>query len=54
MSEVGPLRRLLEETAAAEGVPMKALTVLAAQNDPFRVDTPAGHRDGAWLRDEAP
>jgi hypothetical protein len=28
---------------------MKALTVLAAQNDPFRVDTPAGHRDGAWL-----
>jgi hypothetical protein len=49
MSEVGPLRRLLEETAAAEGVPMKALTVLAAQNDPFRVDTPAGHRDGAWL-----
>jgi hypothetical protein len=43
------LRRLLEETAAAEGVPMKALTVLAAQNDPFRVDTPAGHRDGEWL-----
>lgn len=49
MTEVGPLRRLLEETAAAEGVPMKALTVLAAQNDPFRVDTPAGHRDGEWL-----
>jgi hypothetical protein len=49
VSDVGPLRRLLEETAAAEGVPMKALTVLAAQNDPFRVDTPAGHRDGAWL-----
>lgn len=49
MTEVGPLRRLLEETAADEGVPMKALTVLAAQNDPFRVDTPAGHRDGEWL-----
>ena len=44
-----PLRRLLEETAAAEQVPMKDLTVLAPQNDPFRVDTPAGHRDGAWL-----
>jgi hypothetical protein len=28
---------------------MKDLTVLAAQNDPFRLDTPAGHRDGAWL-----
>lgn len=46
---IGPLRQLLEETAAAEGLPMKALTVLANQNDPFRVDTPAGHRDGAWL-----
>jgi hypothetical protein len=49
--KVGPLRRLLKETAAAERVPMKALTVLAAQNDPFRVDTPAGHRDGRWLAD---
>jgi hypothetical protein len=51
MSEhaTGPLRRLLEETAAGEQVPMKALTVLAVQNDPFRVDTPAGHRDGEWL-----
>jgi hypothetical protein len=54
MSEhYSPLRRLLEETAAAEGVPMKALTVLAVQNDPFRVDTPAGHRDGAWLASTA-
>jgi hypothetical protein len=44
-----PLRRLLEDTAAEHGVPMKDLTVLAVQNDPFRVDTPAGHRDGAWL-----
>jgi hypothetical protein len=44
-----PLRRLLEQTAATQRLPMKALTVLAAQNDPFRVDTPAGHRDGAWL-----
>jgi hypothetical protein len=44
-----PLRRLLEDTAAAEGLSMKDLTVLAPQNDPFRVDTPAGHRDGAWL-----
>lgn len=28
---------------------MKDLTVLAPQNDPFRVDTPADHRDGAGL-----
>jgi hypothetical protein len=44
-----PLRRLLEETAAAEGLPLKNLTVLATQNDPFRMDTPARHRDGQWL-----
>lgn len=30
---------------------MSDLTVLAPQNDPFRCDTPAGHRDGAWVRD---
>jgi hypothetical protein len=45
----GPLRLLLEATAAEEGIPLKDLTVLAVQNDPFRLDTPAGHRDGAWL-----
>jgi hypothetical protein len=31
------------------GGSLKSLTVLAPQNDPFRVDTDAGHRDGAWL-----
>jgi hypothetical protein len=49
-AELGsPLRRLLQETAAEHGLDMKDLTVLAPQNDPFRVDTPARHRDGAWL-----
>ncbi|MEJ7831916.1 MAG: hypothetical protein WKF79_03310 [Nocardioides sp.] len=43
------LRELLEDTAAADGCGLKDLTVLAAQNDPFRVDTAARHRDGAWL-----
>lgn len=48
------LRQLLDRTiaeAADEGVKLhlKDLTVLAPQNDPFRIDTPAGHRDGAWL-----
>lgn len=47
--DAGPLRSLLEAEARAHGLPLKALTVLASQNDPFRVDTPAGHRDGAWL-----
>jgi len=31
------------------GLSMKDLTVLDVGNDPFRVDTPAGHRDGQWL-----
>jgi hypothetical protein len=49
----GPLRALLVQTAAAEGVSLNDLTVLSNQNDPFRVDTEAGHRDGQWLRDTA-
>src|SRR5262245_53307201 len=49
MSEVGPLRRLLEQTADEHGVPLKDLTVLSPQSDPFRLDTPANHRLGEWL-----
>lgn len=45
----GPLRRVLSDAADEVGCGMTALTVLAAQNDPFRVDTPARHRDGEWL-----
>ncbi|MDQ3350858.1 MAG: hypothetical protein M3501_02685 [Actinomycetota bacterium] len=30
---------------------MSDLTVLSPQNDPFRIDTPASHRDGQWLAD---
>jgi hypothetical protein len=40
-----PLRAALDEP----GRSLKDLTVLAPQNDPFRVDTPARHRDGEWL-----
>ena len=43
------LRATLEAAMAEDGLKMKDLTVLAAQNDPFRVDTEAGHRDGKWL-----
>jgi hypothetical protein len=46
--ESGSLRALLEKTADEYGLPLAALTVLARQNDPFRFDTPAGHRDGVW------
>ena len=43
------LRSTLEHACAEERCSASALTVLATQNDPFRVDTPARHRDGQWL-----
>jgi hypothetical protein len=55
MSDRSPLRQALDvaiEEAASNGggkLSMKDLTVLAVQNDPFRIDTPAAHRDGEWL-----
>src|SRR4051812_29645119 len=30
---------------------LPALTVLATQNDPYRLATPAGQRDGEWFAD---
>jgi hypothetical protein len=42
------LRALKERT----GTPLDKLSVLSANNDPYRQDTPARHRDGAWLRDQ--
>lgn len=47
------LRALMDATTAEDGCSLKDLTVLAAQNDPFRVDTPARHRDGVWLASTA-
>jgi hypothetical protein len=44
-----PLRRALDVAMAGTDLSMGNLTVLANQNDPFRVDTPARHRDGEWL-----
>jgi hypothetical protein len=49
MTGDGALRRVLEAAAAETGCPLKDLTVLAAQRDPFRLDTPANHRLGEWL-----
>ncbi|HRD60451.1 MAG TPA: hypothetical protein PLZ93_00520 [Nocardioides sp.] len=53
MSTSNGLRALMEATAETDGCGLKDLTVLAAQNDPFRVDTPARHRDGEWLASTA-
>ena len=45
MQQFNNLRDVLD----AQGGSLKDLTVLAPANDPFRVDTESGHRDGAWL-----
>jgi hypothetical protein len=45
----GALRQILEQACTDAKCSANALTVLAVQNDPFRVDTPARHRDGQWL-----
>jgi hypothetical protein len=46
----GALRRALEEARRSSGLPLRDLMVLARQNDPFFFDTPAGHRDGLWIK----
>ena len=43
------LRQKLDAVVEESGCSLKDLTVLATQNDPFRIDTPARHRDGEWL-----
>jgi hypothetical protein len=42
-----PLRAVLD--AARNGYPLQDYTVLAPNNDPYRIDTPTYHRAGAWL-----
>jgi hypothetical protein len=46
----GVLRRVLE--TACEEHKLSDLTVLSAQVDPYRIDTAAGHRDGAWVAEQ--
>lgn len=45
------LRHRLEEARAA-GFGMGEVSVLSPRRDPYRLDTPAMHRDGAWLREQ--
>jgi hypothetical protein len=44
----GALRSVLEHAREESGYNRADLTVLSIQVDPYRIDTPAGHRDGAW------
>ncbi len=47
---LGILRAVLEAARKQEGSSRKALTVLGT--DPYRIDTPAGHRDGQWVAEK--
>jgi hypothetical protein len=42
------LRKLKEQT----GRTLDKLSVFSVNNDPYRQDTPANHRNGAWLREQ--
>ena len=46
----GALRRVLEDAREESRCNRDALTVL--QVDPYRLDTPANHRDGAWVAEQ--
>jgi hypothetical protein len=46
------LRAVIEASAREARVPLGDLTVLDKKVDPYRQDTPAGHRDGAWLAEQ--
>jgi hypothetical protein len=48
----GVLRRILEVAAREASLTLSDLTVLDKKVDPYRQDTPAGHRDGAWLAEQ--
>jgi hypothetical protein len=45
----GVLRSVLEAASTSIGCSFTDLTVLSAQVDPYRLDTPSGHRDGQWI-----
>ena len=48
--ESAALRDVLD--AALDGKPMKSLTVLAPQRDPFRMDIPNRHVEGRWFAEQ--
>jgi hypothetical protein len=43
------LRAILEAACKKTDCGLANLTVLSAQVDPYRLDTPSGHRDGKWV-----
>jgi hypothetical protein len=43
------LRQVLLSARDETGRTMDELSVLSGPNEPYRLDTPSGHRDGSWL-----
>src|SRR5580704_8681330 len=52
MNVQGQLKRVIESVRAERRCSREALTVLSSNIDPYRLDTPANHRDGAWLAEQ--
>jgi len=48
----GALRLQLESACRANGCSQSALTVLSTRVDPYRLDTPANHRNATWLAEQ--
>ena len=48
----GLLSAVLEDACRELRCTRNRLTVLSARIDPYRLDTPAGHRDGAWVAEQ--
>jgi hypothetical protein len=48
----GILRTVLQQARAENGCSLTDLTALSAQVDPYRLDTPQGHKNGKWLADQ--
>jgi hypothetical protein len=48
----GSLRQRIDAACELIGCKLSALTVLTERLDPYRLDTPANHRDGAWVAEQ--
>ena len=48
----GQLRARIEAEAREARLPLSEITVLSNQVDPYRLDTPTGHAEGAWLAEQ--
>jgi hypothetical protein len=49
---IGRLRRVILDACKEIGCKLGELTVLSPENDPYRLDTEAGHRDGKWAAEQ--